>query len=849
MRGKLALPYVLVVLLLLSSHLLSSVSSQPDMRNYDVLWTVPSQLETESMPLGNGDVTLSVWVEAATGDLMYYAQQSGSYDENGQLLKLIRGRLHLDLSNSSHSAASSVLQLDHFYHRLALTQATQFISYTAAGVRVNIELWVDRFSPIAHFIVQTSSAVTVTNSIEQWRTQPTAIEGNWQGGYYCTPQYVWPDVLYSGKDWGSNAGQLLWYHRNDHDLDNPYYNIALARQNLTNVGLEPYNPLTNRTFGGFISHGRTAANWSTAVVTKTSYGISATLTSIAPQQYVAFDLFAFTTVSESVDDYITRFESFVQSLPSPATSRSAHNQWWYDFWHRSYTVVHVPSSPALSHNLTQRVILQRALDAMDGLNDYPIHFNGQGWNIGSYSEGAQGPDLRQWGSAFWWQNVREMYYPAVQNGDWDILQSMFGFYQRILPVQQLRTMAYYNHTGAYYDETIMMYGLVSDAGFGYTCDGTPHIHNNRWIRYHWDGALELCVLMVDFYRYTQNDAFVHDTLLPVCTPILEFYRLHFPDRDTHNHTIFYPSQSLETWQCPDLDNSSQCETNSIIYIGGLQFVLSEMLQLPSTVVGSELRSVWSDQLTALPPLPQGECPQNSTLTCLLPADVWVHANQNSENVELYMVWPYKLYGLGLSSDITIAINNYNERPFPCNNGWCQDVVDAALLGLTDEAAKQILDRAAYAPADGWKFPVFVGPLQDSTPASDHYSVLRTAVNAVMIQEVPHQQFDIDALRRQRGEQWAFMDEAGFRARQQQAAAGTTALLLFPTLPVGWDAEFKLVASFNTTVWATCRNNTLQQLVVTPSERKSDVVLLGCLGKNVTSSKESGVEVGTRTADE
>ena len=472
----------LLAALAVLSCLLPSVASQAtDVSAYDVVWTAPSSLETESMPLGNGDVTLSVWVEAGTGDLMYYAQQSASYEENGQLLKLIRGRLHLSLPNTSHSSHAPP-QLDGFTHRLSLDTASQLISYAVGGVSVAVEVWVDRFHPVAHFDVRVSADTAATHSIEQWRTAPTAIEGNWQGGYYCTPQYVWPDVLYDGDGWGSEAGQLLWYHRNDHDLNHTYYSIALERQQLSSAGLQAFDIFTNRTFGGFISHG-SVGKWSTAATAATSYGLDATLTALAPLRQISFDLVAFTTFSQSAADYIARFHSLVDSLPSANSSRPAHDAWWRSFWARSHTFIHIPAQPELSYNLTQRIILQRAVDAMDGLNDYPIKFNGQGWNIGSYSQGAQGPDLRDWGSAMWWQNVRLPYYPAVQNGDWDILAAMFAFYQRILPVQQLRTLAYYNHSGAYYDETITVYGLVSDAGFGYTCDGTPHVHNNRWIRY------------------------------------------------------------------------------------------------------------------------------------------------------------------------------------------------------------------------------------------------------------------------------------------------------------------------------------------------------------------------------
>ena len=647
---------------------------------------------------------------------------------------------------------------------------------------------------------------------------------------------MWPDELYGGQGWGGGAGQLLWWHRNDHDSNSTYYDTALRRQSLDNVGLEALNPLANRTFGGFIRHSA-ADQWSAAAVAATPYGRNASLTALTPLRHLSFDLVAFTTTSMSEADYVARFHELVDALPSANSSRLAHNAWWQSFWNRSHTVVHVPAAAAQSFTLTQRLVLQRALDAMDGLGDYPIHFNGQGWSIGSYSDGPQGPDLRPWGSAFWWQNVREMYYPAVQSGDWDILQAMFGFYQRLLPVQQLRTQSYYNHSGGVFDETMTVYGLVVDGGWGYTCSGTRELHNNGYIRYHWDGSLELCGLMVDFYHHTQSASFARDTLLPVCAPILEFFRLHYPRLDARNHTVFYPSQVLESFQCPDASDPGQCVTNSIIFVGGLQYVLSELLRLPASVVDGELRAVWSAQQAALPPLPIGPCPSNSTLSCLQPADSWRHGNYNTENAELYMVWPYKVFGLGRSTAMELAINNYNQRAFPCNYGWCQDVVDAALLGLVNETARQILERASAAPADGWKFPAFVGPMQDSTPAADHYSVLRMAVHASMLQEVPHSHFSLDALRQQRGDQWLFVDEFGWkRRRPSDAPASGTALLLFPTLPLGWDVDVKLLASLNTTVWATCRNNTLERLIVSPLERKSDVLLLGCRDRLSFSSR-------------
>ena len=40
-------------------------------------------------------------------------------------------------------------------------------------------------------------------------------------------------------------------------------------------------------------------------------------------------------------------------------------------------------------------------------------------------------------------------------------------------------------------------------------------------------------------------------------------------------------------------------------------------------------------------------------------------------------------------NLTLAVNTYNARRFPCNDGWCQDILDAAMLGLTNDAKSMV----------------------------------------------------------------------------------------------------------------------------------------------------------------
>lgn len=105
-----------------------------------------------------------------------------------------------------------------------------------------------------------------------------------------------------------------------------------------------------------------------------------------------------------------------------------------------------------------------------------------------------------------------------------------------------------------------------------------------------------------------------------------------------------------------------------------------------------LRSQWQNILNNLVPYPVD--PAN-------PAKYFPHApplsqNRNNENVILELAWPYNVSGIG-SADQQMLINNYNNRPYPygSNNVWDPAPIQAARLGLGDEAylgMKMMLQR-------------------------------------------------------------------------------------------------------------------------------------------------------------
>ena len=62
-------------------------------------------------------------------------------------------------------------------------------------------------------------------------------------------------------------------------------------------------------------------------------------------------------------------------------------------------------------------------------------------------------------------------------------------------------------------------------------------------------------------------------------------------------------------------------------------------------------------------------------------------------------------------NLSLARTTFRDRPFVChaNSDWCEDGNVAALLGLTDEAASDVLSAVSpsLAASDpGWRFPMW-----------------------------------------------------------------------------------------------------------------------------------------------
>lgn len=99
----------------------------------NVTWDVPSNDSFGSMPVGNGDIGINVWMEP-DGDLLFYIAKVDAYDAGHLLPKLGRVRLRTD----------PALDVKRFRQSLLLTEAA--VEVTAGDTKFRV--WVDANAPV-----------------------------------------------------------------------------------------------------------------------------------------------------------------------------------------------------------------------------------------------------------------------------------------------------------------------------------------------------------------------------------------------------------------------------------------------------------------------------------------------------------------------------------------------------------------------------------------------------------------------------------------------------------------------------------------------------------------------------
>ena len=862
--------------------------------NYNVVWDSPSADAKGSMPVGNGDIGLNVWVEPS-GDLLFFIGKTDAWDENMRLLKLAMIRVKFDPPLATTNSFRQELKLREGVIEIQDQQA-------------RISVWVDANHPVIQVDAKSLAGrpITARAAFEVWRKEQRSIAG---GEYHSTgftslPAFSYPDTILP-----ATPQQIGWYHRN---VSSPWL-PSLKLQKLDAIAQTEQDPILNRTMGALM-RGENLVS-----VSETE------LRTAKPASEVSFRIHVLSQITDTPEQWLAALEKQTAAIEkTPAAERwREHRSWWNKFWNRSWIFVDGNRSLSLPVNahpwrvgaasdgrsrfggtitgprvigralsaseiaqfagpplatetqlgeeplatgctvvawvkpavgeagrildkctagqpdgitfdaypglslrwivghdtmiqpnclkpgewqhvaatadtgtgvrriylnrklvkeergdfaaqtLTRGYTLQRWINACGGRGAFPIKFNGSIFVVDNKFDA----DYRAWGGGYWFQNTRLPYWSMLSAGDFDLMQPLFAMYLKALPARKLATKNYYGHEGAFFPETMSFWGNYldqADLGYGTNRTGKADgLTDNQYIRRYWQGGLELVAMMLDYCDLTQDAPFRDATLIPFATEIVAFFDQHWK-RGAGGKILFHPSQSLETWW--------DC-TNPTPEIAGLRYIIPRLQQLAGNAT---LRAAWQKTLDDLPPVPLGTDNQTGQ-KFVLPAETFA-TKQNIENSELYAVFPYRLYTLAAGSNpLDIAKATWLRRRHPENGGWQQNSIQAALLGLADEARNYVLDSVSR-QADGFRFPAMWGPNYDWTPDQDHGSVVVSALQRMLVQ------YEGDKI------------------------------LVLPAWPKDWNVSFKLHTPKNTSVEGVYHAGKLTELKVTPESRRNDVVV-------------------------
>ncbi len=867
---------------------------------YDVVWTTPSDNAAGSMPIGNGEVVLNVWVEKATGDVLLNIARDDALSEISRILKLGRVRVHL--SPSPLASATDFAQ--HLHVR------DGSMSITGGGLA--LELLVDSEANVIHLRGSSVRPVGVAVTVESWRTASRTLPSAEKWSAWSVHDAPFPLVESADQFVAGSEPAIEWYHRNETSV------VPQVLENQSLTGLKgTTDPLLHRTFGGRVVaagfHRRDAQ----------------TLASDIPLKRFDLKIATHTAQTRTVAEWLGGLRREAQRSDAPK-AKARTRDWWHAFWERSWVFVEgddrlnpVPTNSdelrrgvdanggnvfpgridswrflgeavsgadllklmesdnlivddippsrrrqgitllatilpremkpgrifdkitpggndgflfdthpgnalrlivgdmalvapdCLKLGVPQRVgatydaetgeaaifldgvrvahrpaergslvtrgyVLQRYVNACQGRGEFPIKFNGGTYTVEPAAMGMPfNADWRNWGDCHWFQNVRHTVHPMLATGDFDLMEPFFRLYENARPLAEARTAKYHGVQGAYFPETMTVWGTYSGGDYGWNRTGhQPKDVLCPWWDDAWNQGPELVALMLDRWEYTRDAAFLKRRVLPMAESVLRYFDTRF-QKDAAGKIVLDPTQVVETYW--------NGVVNDMPATAGLIAVAERLTTLPPGLATPAQKTFFERMRRACPSLP---LETNDGERELAPAQKYDPNRSNVENGELYGVWPFRLVSLARPALLEEAKRAYAHRGDHLDQGWGYDGNVAALLGMTDEAARILLVKCRNSnPAYRW--PATWGPNFDWLPDQNHGGNLLNTANLMLLQAEPL--------------------EAGGQIR------------LLPAWPKGWDVDFKLRAPGNTTVRCVARSGRIVKLEVSPKARTKDIV--------------------------
>ncbi len=760
-----------IFLILLFSQFCIACFSQ--MEKFNVVWNTQSKNASESMPCGGGDIGLNIWVENNAAYI--YVARSGSFDEHNTLLKT--GRIKIE-------TFPNIFNGNNFKQELHLSDGYVTIESENNNVKAKLIIWVDVFNPVVNIEVNANSKIGISANYESWRYKDRVVLA--RENYANSWKWAAPkDNIYKSDSiqFINNAVQFYHYNTSYTIFDN-----IVTQQGLDVVKKELYNPLANLAFGGlFYGKNFKASKAYIDTFINTDYK-AWNIQSINASKTHNLKLVLHTDQVKDMSKWKNEMSLTIEKISNNKKYWALTKNWWQQFWNKSF--ININSTIDTVKQVGQNYQLFRYMLACNAFGKWPTKFNGGLFTTDPVFVTKQQltPDYRNWGGGVHTaQNQRLVYFPMLKSGDWDMMQSQFDFYLRILKNAELRSKVYWNHNGACFTEQMENFGLPNYAEYGTKRPENfdKGVEYNAWLEYEWDTVLEFCLMMLEENLYNGKSILNKIDFIKSCLVFFdEHYQYLAKQRsiaalDGEKKLVLFPGSGAETFKMAN---------NSTSTIVGLQTVSQKLLDFLYKQNDKNDTATIKYLIQFQNRIPAINYASFNGKTTIAAAKTWERI-KNVESPQLYPVFPWRVFGVG-KPGLDTALNTYLYdtlvQKFKSPIGWKQDNIWAANLGLVNDAWSL---TASKLKNGNKRFPAFWGPGFDWLP--DH--------------------------------NWGGSGMIGLQDMLLQNIGDK--ILLFPAWPKNFDVHFKLNAYYNTTVEAELKNGKVVLLTVIPESRRKDVEVM------------------------
>jgi alpha-L-fucosidase 2 len=346
-------------------------------------------------------------------------------------------------------------------------------------------------------------------------------------------------------------------------------------------------------------------------------------------------------------DSVTQAKAALASTAAAgfATTSAAYTSFWHGFWGKSF--VQYSNAAGDADYLENVYDLATYMIAAGTFGNYPFHFiNGV--------ERATG-DMTKWSNAYWFWNQRDVYNSFLASNHPDVLNVFNNLYSRNFDALKAFTMKRFGIDGLWVPETM---------GWNGNADGNTQYTNDIF-----STATEAARNMFAQFSYTGDQSYLTKTAYPFMREVAKFYVKKFTKDAGSGKYVMTLSNAHETyWGVP----------NAITDLAAVRSLFPSVIAASTTLgLDADLRPQWQDLLTNLTAYPTDG-------THYLPHQPPIAQTHNNENVASEIIWPYDQTGID-APDYAMAVATWKARPNPYGNVWANDAIQAARLGLGDDA--------------------------------------------------------------------------------------------------------------------------------------------------------------------